>query len=506
MTEVNLLNSDTAAKLEPPRIPAHQWRLLLPLALLLLAAVGYVVQRGHDSGERALRLAVLHQSELAARVAAGASQAVGGEPGAFFEIRRSRTRASAARDTLKFRPSVLTSEEEAKVLETKLAELDELWTRLEQASEQLLESESAMTSVRKDVEEFQSIATGILVTADELVDALVNADAPAAQIRAASRQLLLMQRISANVRRVLEGGEGMITAADRFGRDAVLFGDVNNALLVGNPEMNLIRVRDGAAREILVDIGREFRRTADLIEQIMSASVALSQGRSAAASIIADSSRIESLSREIEAGLSAANASRIPLTGLIQVSAVLAVLSLLFVIAHIAVVTRRVRIEARRHTARVASENAGQAERVNAIEAREIAAETAIRRLVDELDRLSRGDAPSPPTMRAEFAGTSLAPLEVAINAVRRRFGSLAQASARVSAAGGRFVSLAKTARGIAEEQRQQVERAARATRLMAAQVETVSGHGRQASELVGRSAQSIKHASEAAEKAGRQV
>ncbi len=485
-----------------PRIPAHQWRLLLPLALLLLAAGGYWLQHSHDSSEYALRLAVVHQSELAARVSASATRAVAGEAGAFFELRRSRTRAAAARTPLKFESSPLSQLEESDALKVKLDDLNDLWRRVDDASDRVLKAETATARVRKDVEAFQSIATGILVTADELVDAMVAADEPPAQFRAASRQLLLIQRISANIRRVLEGGEGMITAADRFGRDAVLFGEVNNALLVGSPEMKLKRVRNGPARELLVDVGREFRRSADLIEQIMSDAVVLAGARTAAAAVLADTSKIAALSREIEAGLVAASASRVPLPGLIQIFGALAILSLLIAIGHIAAVTRKTRIEVRRHTALVTSESAGQAEREIAIEARELAAESAMRRLIDELDRLSRGGTHLTPEIREEYSGTALAPLEAAINAVRKRFGSLAQAAAKVSAAGSRFVGVAKTARGIAEEQSHQVEEAAKATRIMAAQVESVGDHGRATGQMVTQSVESTKRASAAVENA----
>lgn len=490
----------------PPRIPAHQWRLLLPLALLLLAAGAYLVQRSHQEREQALRLAVLHQSELAARAAANASRAAQGVPDAFFELRRNRTRAAVARTALEFEPGLMSRSEETNALRGKLDELKELWGRVDGSSERLFRAETAAATVRRNVEAFQSIATGILVTADELVDAMVAADEPPAQIRAASRQLLLIQRISANIRRVLEGGDGTITAADRFGRDAVLFGEVNNALLVGSPEMKLTRVRNGSAREILVDIGREFRRSADLIEQIMSHAVALAEARTAAEAIVADTGRIAALSREIEAGLAAAKASRIPLQGLIQTFGALAVLSLLIAIGHIATVTRRARIEARRHGAAIAAEISGRAERESAVEARERATETAIRRLIDELDRLSRGQAPSAFELRQEYSETSPAPLELAVGAVRKRFASLAQAAARVSAAGGKFVAVAKAARGIADEQGHQVEQAAKATRIMAAQVESVTDHGRAAGELVGHSLDSVKRASAAVEKAGGQV
>ncbi|HSS64750.1 MAG TPA: methyl-accepting chemotaxis protein [Gammaproteobacteria bacterium] len=507
MSDFHFGNKDAGHKSPaPPRIPAHQWRLLLPLALLLLAAAAYLIQSSHEQSEQTLRLAILHQSELASRVAASAIRATDGATDAFFELRRIRTRAAAALAALELEPAYFSQPEETAALRAKLEDLKSLWSRVNEALGRLLEAETASATVRRNVEAFQSIATGVLVTADELVDAMVAADEPPAQIRAASRQLLLIQRISSNVRRVLESGDGMITAADRFGRDAVHFGEVNNALLVGSPEMKLKRVRDDAAREILVDIGREFRRSADLIEQIMSDAATLANARSTTTDIIADSERIAALSREIEAGLAASGASRLPLQGLIQISGALAVLSMLLAIGQIAAATRRARIETRRLSARAAAESAERAQRESAIEARELATENAIRRLIDELDRLSRGEAPTAVELKEAYSGTSLAPLEVAVSAVRKRFASLAQAAARVSAAGGRFVGVAKAARGMADEQRHHVEQAAKATRIMAAQVESVSDHGRAAGELVAQSLERARRATTSLDTAGGQA
>jgi methyl-accepting chemotaxis protein len=238
----------------------------------------------------------------------------------------------------------------------------------------------------------------------------------------------------------------------------------------------------------------------------MSDAVTLESARSAGAELVADSERIAALSREVEARLSAASASRLPLQGLIQIFGAVSILSLLFVMAQIAAATRRARIEARRHSALAAVENAERAQREGAIEARELATESAIRRLLDELDRLSRGEAPTALEFREEYSGASMTPLEVAIGAVRKRFASLAHAAAKVSAAGGKFVGVAKAARGMAEAQRNEVEQAAKATRMMAAQVESVTDHGRAAGDLVAQSLDSAARASAAVETAGGQA
>ncbi len=490
----------------PPRIPAHQWRLLLPLLLMLLTGASYWLDRARGAAEDVLRFAVAQQSALAARVAASATRAANGEGAAFADLRRDRTRAAAARSAKTLTLTKSSSLGEMDRIRAKLDALAELWRRVDGDAERLLNIESAIAAVRDDVEAFQSIATGILVTADELVDAMVSAEEPPEQLRAASRQLLLIQRISANVRRVLEGGEGVITAADRFGRDAVLFGEMNNALLIGNPELGIQRVGAGPAREILVGIGREFRRGADLIEEIMARAVAVADAKARADAIVRDAAQIAGLGGEIEAWVSATRASRGMWAATTEILGALALLSLVVTIGQIAAKTRRARIEAREHSQKIATGSADQAAREAAIEAREVATETALGGLVEELDRLSRGETLTGLESSVSISDTSLAPLEMAVAAVRRRLVSLAQAATRMSSGGRRFVNAASKARAVAEEQSRQVEQAAATTRIMAAQVESVADHGRASGAVAQQSLESTKHLAAVIEEAGGQA
>lgn len=497
------LENSPARPAVPSHIPGHQWRLLLPLLLLLLAAGSFLAERARSAGEDALRVAMAQQGRLAAEIAAAATRAAAADDNAFGDLRRLRARAAAKRSTLDVAPAELPPVLEPKALQASLDSLSRAWAKVDGAIDSLLGSEDAALAVRDDVEAFQSIATGILVTSDELVDTMVQAEAPPAQLRAAARQLLLIQRISANVRRVLEGGDGLVTAADRFGRDAVLFGEVNNALLNSNPHMGITRVRTPEAREILVDIGREFRRSADLIEQIMAQAVALTDAKAAAAEILAGTGRIADLSLEVDGQLNATSGSTLLASGLTEIFGALAILSLLVAMGHIAAVTRKARIEIRERSVSSTASTQGELECESAIEAREAAVERALRTVIDDLDTIARGESAGAKGQIGNFDNPAL---QSALLAVRRRLGALARTAAGMSAAGARFVEATSTARGIVTQQSGQVEKAAAVTRIMAAQVESVSEHERNVRALADQSAESARRVSagvdEAASKA----
>lgn len=487
------------------RIPAHQWRLLLPLALMVLTAGAYLWQQRQSVDTGPVGQALARQAELAARVDGAARRAAGGERAAFAGLRRLRTQSATAQaDT---RTALMASEvlSSRARLASALDDIDAAWRLVHGATDRLLELESATSTLRADVEAFQSIATGILVTTDELVDALVAAEESPAQIRTAARQLLLIQRISANVRRVLEGGDGVITAADRFGRDAVLFGEVNISLLNGNPRLGIQRIRAPAARDTLVDIGREFRRGTELIEQIMSDAVAMVDARQAAAIIGEHSARVISLAGDLQRELVRLNAERSPRPMVAEIFGLLAVFSLLVVMAHIAASTRRERIAARTQAAKAARRESERSEREWRLESRERATDDAIRRLIDELDRLGRVEAPVNPQFRTGISDTPLAPLEVAVGALRHRMRTLIQAAIKLANAGADFSRTASSARTTAHEQSKEVERAASATRQMAAHVEMVSERGRKAERIGGETHALVSRAQSALQAAASQ-
>ena len=107
------------------------------------------------------------------------------------------------------------------------------------------------------------------VNAEEVARGLLHAESTPAQIHAATRQLMLIERIKSAVRQTGGGGIEGMSAADRAGRDSVLLGEVNNALLVGSPRLRVERVTDPNVRSYLQVTGREFRAFAGEMEALI---------------------------------------------------------------------------------------------------------------------------------------------------------------------------------------------------------------------------------------------
>ena len=282
------------------RIGWHPWRLLLPGILFTLAIASYLYQE-HRAADDAAFLARLEQQVLLALQVARMTTLASSNPDVSLELLRERHRN--ARGLLENlyppRPPLGLWPAPAEI-EARLSQLDKEWAHLGSELEAIASRQSAQQELERALTRFQTIATRMLVASDELVAAMTAAEEEPDQLRAAARQLMLIQRMVANGERLFRGGKGRLTAADRFGRDAVLFGNVNNGLLNGNPELGIEAVTDEVARDLLVSIGHLFREASRQVQDIVRQSVDLAGLQEAVGDAARSSDAIVAATREAE--------------------------------------------------------------------------------------------------------------------------------------------------------------------------------------------------------------
>jgi twitching motility protein PilJ len=257
------------------RIAWHPWRLLLPAILFTLAIASYLYQE-RRAGDDTDFLERLEQQVLLGLQVARMTARATSDPDVSLDLLRDRHRnARALLENLYPPRPPLGLWPAPEQIEARLSKLDSEWAKLGKELDALASKQSAHEKLERSLTRFRGIATRMLVTSDELVVALTVAEETPEQLRVAARQLMLIQRMLVNGERLLRGGKGRLTAADRFGRDAVLFGDVNNGLLSGNPELGISTVTDDAARDLLASTGRLFREASRQVPDIVRQSVDL---------------------------------------------------------------------------------------------------------------------------------------------------------------------------------------------------------------------------------------
>lgn len=464
---------------------AGPWRLLLPL-LLALASVAVLLHLQQFAADQARALAALHASEAAAaRLAIAGMQARRGDGAGFESLSAAQAVAPGVSAALGELPA-------AQALTLPMPDpgaLREAWRAAGEAAQAVLATADGVLALDRDAQRLQSIATGLLVRSDELVDALIAAEAKPAQIRAAARQLVLVQRISTNLRRLLASDAGLLSAADRLGRDAVVFGEIATGLLHGSPQLAIPRVEDGDAREVLASVGRDFRVLAQAVEAVVGGGAARAGLARRAEHLDTAVARVELHNARLRRALEARATDRL-ITPLHAVQ--LAILGALAVLAALllGVAGRRAAARAARHDAEAAVDAAHAVERARGELAREL------EQLGSDIHRIADGDL----GLRAH-SGEASAAVGVAragLDRLRHQLRERAEDALRLARSGQLVGDAAGKLRDTVRRHAQHTDSAGQATRLMAAALDGLRQESAQVGEAArqsGVSAQQAGHA-----------
>ena len=462
------------------------WRLILPL-LLALASVAATLHVQQFAADHARALAALEASQAAAaRLAIARVQAQQADTPGFDALRAAHAVVPGVTTLLGQLPA-------AAALTLPMPDpsaLRDAWRQAGDAAQAVLATADGVLALERDAQRLQSVATGLLVRSDELVDALIAAEAKPAQIRAAARQLMLVQRISTNLRRLLASDAGLLTAADRLGRDAVVFGEVATGLLHGNSALGIARVENGDAREVLASVGREFRVLAQAVEAVVGGGAARASLARRTQQLASALARLDLHNARLHRALEARAQDRLitPLHAL-----ELAALTALAVFAALLLGFAE-RLAGARAAAREAAATADAAhalERARAELAREL------EQLAADIQRIADGDL----GLRAHSGSGASAATGIAragLDRLRQQLRQHAEEGTRLARSGQLVGDVAGRLRDTVRRHVQHTEAAGQATRIMAAALDGLRLESAQVSEAArqsGASAQQAGHA-----------
>ena len=170
-----------------------------------------------------------------------------------------------------------------------LTEVETSWAVYKEDIGIILGGKDPISEVRELYQVIDSFTPQMLTYSDEVVGVLMRKNASVRQIYLASRQMMLSQRIKNNLNKVLVGGEAAAAAADRFGRDAALFGRVLEGLLKGSKSLRIEKVTDKEAVAKLREVAMLIKVVSDNIAGILELSPELFEVKDAASEISGDS-------------------------------------------------------------------------------------------------------------------------------------------------------------------------------------------------------------------------
>ncbi|MGB1270540.1 MAG: methyl-accepting chemotaxis protein [Endozoicomonas sp.] len=354
--------------------------------------------------------------------------------------------------------------------------LNAAWSEMKIETDSILSAEDTVLSLHEVASTLNETIPQLQIEYDEVVEILLENNAPSDQIAMAQRQPWLAERITRSVAKVLEGGEDSIMAADSFGRDAKLFGRVLSGMLEGNVAMRISQVTDDEAIDRLVEISDLFEFVDGSVDEILETSPELFQVRAASDTIFTDSQQLLQQTSVLANTFESSTQIRKVLELTTLVSGALAILSLVLIALSIISETRRRLEETRAESEAREAENASN--------------QKAILRLLDEMGDLGDGDLTVSASVTEGFTGAIADSYNLSIEQLRLLVNTINQTAVAVDTAAQETQSTAKLLAEASELQAQEIGAATQSVNDMAGSIDQVSSNASDSAQVAERSVQ----------------
>ncbi len=351
--------------------------------------------------------------------------------------------------------------------------LNKDWSGYGQNIDTILQRREVVTSMRSYINGINEQIPTLLALSDEVVATMTRQGAPADQVYIATRQLMLTQRISSNVSLVLEGGENAVTAADRFGRDAALFGSVIQSMLRGNPAKRIQKITNPNERSKLQLVQKQFNQIRNQVGAILDRSPEMFQVSGAAEEVLTASSTVLKHIESTGAAYQEYTKGRLePI-----MAYVLGLVALVFV-----VLLGFLYMRDSRKTLMYTESQRRSTEETNKRN------QEAILRLLDEMGDLADGDLTVHATVTEDITGAIADSINYAIDALRNLVHAINETTQQVSSAAQQSQATAMHLAEASDHQAQQITGASSAINEMAVSIEAVSSHAGELADEANRS------------------
>ena len=445
---------------------------LLIISLIAMAAAFWYINR-QASFDREY---VAHAGELrvlSQQIAKNATEAVSGKEEAFGLLLNARNEFQRRYDILSggdAKMGLPSASSQTGLVGQNMSHLSTIWGAVRENTDSIINNEETVIALHDVAATLSETIPQLQIEYDEVVQILLETEAPADQVVIAQEQSLRAERIVNSIARVLEGGENAVMAADSFGRDAKLFGRVLNGMLEGNLAMGIDQVQDEEVIDLLTEIADLFEFVSGSVDEILETSPELFLVREASDAIFVDSQELLSDTSNLTTTFEALSDDRSIIEGnqfTVLAPGILALLSVLLIGWNMVRETR-VRLQ---ETA--ASNEANQA---------------AILRLLDELADLADGDLTVTATVTEDFTGAIADSINFSIEQLRTLVDTINQTAQSVSSAADETQNTAHHLAEAAEHQAQEIAGASAAINEMAVSIDQVSANAVESSSVADRS------------------
>ncbi len=149
-------------------------------------------------------------------------------------------------------------------------QVGELWDDMNSNAGVVSKGEETVTGLYEISSKLSESIPQMQFLYEKVQDILLDNNASAQQVMYAARQITYAERINRSFQKVLAGGDDASLAAENFGHDVDLFGEVLTGMLEGDAMMDISRVKNAQARSALEEIAALYTGVKQSVEFVIS--------------------------------------------------------------------------------------------------------------------------------------------------------------------------------------------------------------------------------------------
>ncbi|MCI1710537.1 MAG: methyl-accepting chemotaxis protein [Chiayiivirga sp.] len=460
------------------------WIFILLGALFVLAA-NFYFSAARNAEENKARARLTDVQVLSQKIATFAQAAAAGTLEAFDELQATRDRIQLDLDVLKQGSAVAAGKvpeaqadefagipayDAATGVSEELKALGDVWAPISANAQTIIDNKELVLGLNDTAAAFSATVPQLSAQMDEVVRAMGESNATSTQIYTANRQVVLANNMLRHVTEILQGGAGAVSAADRFSRDASMFGQVLTGLQNGSAEQGIARVASAQARNTLEQVTEQYNAVQADVERILDASTQLLEIKEASDEILRQSADLLQGAQKLSVAYDDLPTSRkFPSlwVGLVAgAAAIFGIAGLLFSLYR------------------------DQSKRFAVTQELNQRNQEAILRLLDEMGSLAEGDLTVKATVTEDITGAIADSINFAVEALRSLVTTINETAVQVAAAAQETQSTALHLAEAAEHQAQQITSASAAINEIAVSIDEVSKNSAESADVAQRSVQ----------------
>ncbi len=358
-----------------------------------------------------------------------------------------------------------------------LTDLDSRWRGFRYNIDEVLQGQFLIMAMTEATTLLNEVMPQLMGHTQDIVEILVKNGASVEQVRLASRQAVLVQRIVNSLNSVMAGTDTE-SAALSFGADTKEFGRVLDGFMRGTGDIE--QLKGNTLRTKIQEIALLFSRVSDNVGSIVENSEELVGIQAAVAEITGQSEVLFDAANNLKDVLVVARAGRLVSNEFAYLLGAVA----LFILLWMAFETLRT-----------------QRERSRLVEKENVANQEAIMRLIDEMGDLAEGDLTVRATVTEDFTGAIADSINVTVDSLRGLVKTINDTSTRLSESVQETEAIATNLSLESKQQAQDISAATAAISEMSASMEGVSTHASESSKVAMRSVEIAKNGGEAVQR-----